>query len=278
VLKLLACLFMLLDHIGFYFYDVLPPIPAMLLRTVGRLAFPIFAWYIARGFGRTRSLFKYFLRMGAFAVVSEVIIRFANNLAGYHLPGTNVLVTFSLAIVMLAGYQMARYSWRDLVAGLRPVAAADGTLPVKPVSRFNVRVNIGGIELDPRIGVPLGIVMILLSIIAAHWLKPDYGVYGLLTGLFFHLAIDRQDETDCERRIWLWLVPLNIVYMIYRIITDPGITAWAVVQLFSLLSIPLCLKHIKEKRPPAWARYGFYVFYPIHILLLVLLHRLMTGV
>src|SRR5690554_4996209 len=179
---------MLLDHIGFYFDAMLPPSIVMLLRTVGRLAFPIFAWHVARGYSRTRKVHIYFLRMTAFAIVSELIIRYANSLAGYNLPGTNVLVTFALSIVLLAGYQIARYSWRDMVAGLRPVTAANGTAPIKPVARFNVRVNLGGIELDPRVGLPLGTLMMFLALLTAIWLQPDYDVYGMLTVLFFYIA------------------------------------------------------------------------------------------
>ena len=259
---------MLLDHIGFYFDAMLPPSIVMLLRTVGRLAFPIFAWHVARGYSRTRKVHIYFLRMAAFAIVSEFIIRYANSLAGYNLPGTNVLVTFALSIVLLAGYQIARYSWRDMVAGLRPVTAANGTAPIKPVARFNVRVNLGGIELDPRVGLPLGTLMMFLALLTAIWLQPDYDVYGMLTVLFFYIAIDKHDDVEWEKRIWRLLIPLNLLYMIYRIINIPGIAAWAVIQLFSLLAIPLCLLKPNDKKPPAWAKYAFYLFYPLHILAL----------
>ena len=50
VLKILACFFMLVDHIG---YCLFPNVS--LLRTVGRLAFPIFAFQIALGYKKTRS-------------------------------------------------------------------------------------------------------------------------------------------------------------------------------------------------------------------------------
>ena len=48
-LKLLACGFMLIDHVGVrLFPDVL------ILRIIGRLAFPIFAFFIAEGCRYTR--------------------------------------------------------------------------------------------------------------------------------------------------------------------------------------------------------------------------------
>jgi hypothetical protein len=269
VLKFLACLFMLIDHIGFYYYDFMPEWAYTVFRAVGRLAFPIFAWYIARGYSRTRNILFYFLRLAAFAVVSELIIRFAHSLLGFSLPGTNVLVTFALSIVLLAGYQIARYSWLDVVAGMKPVPAASGTLPVKRMpSNFNVRINLGGIELDPRIGLPLGSLMMFISFLATIWLNPDYEIYGLLTVFLIYLAINRHDETDWEKRIWLFLLPLNLAFMAYRIQTGQAQPAWAVMQLFSMMSIPLFMLSLKEKKPPLPLRYAFYLFYPLHILLL----------
>ena len=50
MLKLLACLFMLLDHIGYYFCRRPAWTAVFVLRSIGRLAFPIFAWSVARGF------------------------------------------------------------------------------------------------------------------------------------------------------------------------------------------------------------------------------------
>lgn len=276
MLKILACLFMLLDHIGFYYYDLMPEWVYTILRSAGRLAFPVFAWYIARGYMRTKNILFYFLRMAAFAVVSELIIRFAHSLLGYSLPGTNVLVTFTLAIVLLAGYQIARYSWLDVVAGMKPIPAASGTLPVKRVpSNFNVRINLGGIELDPRIGLPLGSLMMFLSVLATIWLKPDYEVYGLLTVFFIYLAINRHDESSWEKRIWLFLIPLNLAFLAYRTAADLVQPAWSVIQLFSMLAIPLFMLSLKEKKPPAAAKYAFYLFYPLHILLLCWLKTLL---
>lgn len=65
-LKLIACLFMLTDHIGvFLFPDI------MLFRILGRLAFPIFAYFIAIGALHTSSAFRYLLRLGIFSLLFQ---------------------------------------------------------------------------------------------------------------------------------------------------------------------------------------------------------------
>ena len=42
------------------------------LRIVGRIAFPIFAYFIVQGFLHTSDYRKYFMRIGIFALVSEL--------------------------------------------------------------------------------------------------------------------------------------------------------------------------------------------------------------
>lgn len=275
MLKLLAALFMVLDHIGFYFYDVLPN-PLMIgFRTVGRLAFPIFAFTIARGFSRTRHLPKYGLRLAAFALVTEAIVRFSFYLIALQMAWTNVLVTFSLSIAALAGYRLLRDSSLDVIASLRPIPAAPNTLPVAP--HFDVRISLWGITLDARIGAFLGALVMLVSMFLAEWLKADYGAYGILMVLAFFLATDRVPEAQWERQMFVYLVPLNLGFMIIRLLGHQVPFDWAVLQLFSLLAIPLIISLQREKRPPAWQKYGFYAFYPLHIFLICLIRYFFIG-
>ena len=62
-LKYLACLFMLIDHIGFFLFP-----QYLIFRCIGRLVFPIFAFMISNGFSHTSDTKKYFIRLALFAV------------------------------------------------------------------------------------------------------------------------------------------------------------------------------------------------------------------
>ncbi len=66
-LKLIAIITMVVDHIGYAFFP-----DAILLRIIGRIAFPIFAYQITLGYSYTRDIRKYYLRLFAFAMVSQI--------------------------------------------------------------------------------------------------------------------------------------------------------------------------------------------------------------
>jgi len=66
LIKLLACVFMLVDHAGKMLF---PHIPEM--RLIGRLAFPMFAYGIAVGAVYTRDPIKYLERIALLALISQ---------------------------------------------------------------------------------------------------------------------------------------------------------------------------------------------------------------
>ena len=42
------------------------------MRSIGRIAFPIFLFLLIEGFNKTKNIKKYFFRMVIFAIISEV--------------------------------------------------------------------------------------------------------------------------------------------------------------------------------------------------------------
>ena len=72
VLKWVAIAAMLIDHTAAVLGGWLPPLCSGLMRDVGRIAFPIFAYGIAQGCVYTHSARRYLGRLLLFALISEV--------------------------------------------------------------------------------------------------------------------------------------------------------------------------------------------------------------
>ena len=73
VLKLIAAAAMLCDHAAVTLYPLwLGKAGYELLRGVGRVAFPIYAFFIAVGYDKTRNLRRYLTRLCALALISQV--------------------------------------------------------------------------------------------------------------------------------------------------------------------------------------------------------------
>ena len=104
-LKLIACISMVLDHIG---YIIFPGVT--IWRILGRLAFPIFAFFIGEGCARTRNIKRYFTRLLVFgAVIQLFYVIFTLLTEGKISPGSsclhmNIMLTFALSVAVCAAY------------------------------------------------------------------------------------------------------------------------------------------------------------------------------
>ncbi|MGE5329663.1 MAG: TraX family protein [Deltaproteobacteria bacterium] len=67
VIKVMACVFMLIDHVGFMFFP-----NEAILKTIGRLAFPLFAWQVSVGCKHTSNIKNYIARLCIFALISQI--------------------------------------------------------------------------------------------------------------------------------------------------------------------------------------------------------------
>lgn len=104
MLKLIAALSMLIDHIGASFFE-----EQILWRMIGRIAFPIFCYHIALGFRHTHNLKKYILRILIAALVSQPPFYFL-----FH-GGLNVCFTFLLSLLALLLYEHTKKNKKYLL-------------------------------------------------------------------------------------------------------------------------------------------------------------------
>ena len=207
-LKLLACIFMVIDHIGFYFFP-----GSILLRAIGRLAFPIFAFFIAEGCRYTRNKLRYFLQVFSVGFLCSL---------GFYLytgvPEGNILITFSCSILLIYLLQACKRT---------PLAFA-------------------------------GFAGLLLCLFFANrQMYFDYGFVGMLVPFCVALTEFFPRPKFIYR---LLALGLSLIFVAWD---TPG---WPV-QWLSLLSLPLLALYNGKPGSRKW-KYGFYLFYPAHLLVL----------
>ena len=102
MLKIIAMVSMVFDHVGDLFFP-----GVMWPRMIGRLAMPIFSFCIAEGYAHTRDKNRYLLRMGIFALISEVPfdLAFEGKVGFGH---QNIMLTFFLSILALKIFDLIR--------------------------------------------------------------------------------------------------------------------------------------------------------------------------
>ncbi len=138
-LKMIAIITMLIDHTG----AILLP-QYFGLRIIGRVAFPIFCFLLVQGALHTRNIKKYMLRLGLFALISEIPFDLAFNRTLFYWQSQNVFFTLLIGVFTIwISEQFAQKSE----------------------------------EFD--FGFKQGIVFGVASILA-HYLGSDYGAYGIL--------------------------------------------------------------------------------------------------
>ena len=245
-LKYLAALSMLLDHIGAVF---LPSGSALYLalRLAGRLAFPVFAWFLAEGCRKSGNRKNYLLRLGLFALVSE-----GPYLLVFHAGGgrASVLVTFFLA----AGAML-------LFERLRP------SLPL-PTALLPL---LGALVLAGLLGTDYGFPGVLL-VAGLYLLGEERQKKLLFLGLWcggFYLLWQPAAGLLAWLPAGLWTPRFRELvtgYLLRNLLPQLGYA------LAAGLSLPLLARYSGARG--ADHRWFFYWFYPLHLLILFLLSRI----
>ena len=111
VLKLIAIALMLMDHFAVVFQAEIVNAFAngytvySVMRMLARVAFPLFAFYIAVGAQYTSNILKYMRRLAIFALISEIPFDLAFNGSFLEFTYQNVFFTLLLGLFCIFCYQ-----------------------------------------------------------------------------------------------------------------------------------------------------------------------------
>lgn len=101
ILKLIAIITMVIDHVGYVFFPQL-----LIFRIIGRIAFPIFAYQLAKGYQHTSNKKKYMTRLWIFALISQ--IPYTLLFETFHL---NIMFTLFLSIMLMDRLHHKEWYW-----------------------------------------------------------------------------------------------------------------------------------------------------------------------
>ena len=233
-LKMIACVTMLLDHIGAVivlncFYGAATAERAAwaelyeMLRTVGRLAFPIYCFLLAEGVFRTRNPRKYALRLLIGMLLSEIPFDLAFY-GGINWESQSVMVTLLLGFAML-----------ELM------------------------------NLCPNLTVKL--LLILPFSLLAEGMGTDYGAMGIHAIAVFALSREWKWKALWQALL-LWLIFSPNHLMMFNWLD--GFTL-SLQELAVFAVVPIALYSGKKATGSKALQWGFYLFYPVHLMILYLI-------
>lgn len=238
-LKLIAIIAMLIDHVGavivermlvqrgmneftegeaamaFFAANASLLLLDVVLRLIGRIGFPIFCFLIIEGFGYTHNVKKYAGRLFLFALISEIPFDLGFVGQPIYWGYQNVFFTLLIGLLVMIGFRFLE----------------------------NKK------EWNKYLKIILYIIVLVIGMALAAFMKTDYGAIGVLTIMVMYLF--RQKKALASG---LGCVTLNAMSL-------SEITAF-----FAM--IPILFYNGKRGLNIKWL---FYVFYPAHILLLYLI-------
>lgn len=269
MIKWIAVLLMIIDHIGYYFVAFMPNPVFILLRLIGRLSFPLFAYSVAAGFLRTKNRTRYFTRMFLFACVTQALLALTSFYTGIG-AFTNVMFTFSLAILFMASSELLS---KSLETGRR-----ENTPPAEKKSG-QISLTIRGHRVPPLLAGIVSILAMVFILAAAIYFEPDYSVFGVLTVYLFYFVQKRVRKPDlllpadsnAVSVMVMSFLGLNLIWAFFKFMMSTQPLYWILLEIFSVGSIAFLLLEKPGKRPGTMEKYFFYAFYPLHLVLFMLI-------
>lgn len=234
-LKILACITMLIDHIGYFIFPQIT-----ILRLIGRLTFPIFAFLISEGAKYTKNKVRYLLTVGALGIVWQAyLIIFRSD---YHF---NILITFSISIIIIYAMDYFKKCFFD--------------------KQCKIYIKILTFILFVFVAISPYLIAKVFS-----WFHYEYGFYGAMCAVFASAPVlNKTDAPDYLK--WFDKIPIRVLCMAIPLFMYSRNNK--ISMIFYFVGLLLMLLY-SEKRGKANLKYFFYIFYPAHLLILHLISYL----
>lgn len=244
-LKLIAIATMLVDHIAaiyikgvysfrdsdgvYVFFDDSAYNLYIIMRIIGRMAFPIFCFLLIQGFYHTKSRMKYAITLFVFGIISELPYDLALEDSIWNMHSNNVMWTLLLGLITIWGLEEIRTNPRFLNRKKNKIMWYIATL-LRSIVMMTV---------------------VMLSMICAeYWICCDYGASGIAAIVIMYLLYYHPMLGFAAGVVLLGLLGSEEEFIAL------------------LMLIPIYCYNGQRGKMVNGLKYIFYAFYPIHLILI----------
>lgn len=262
-LKIVAFVTMIIDHFAFYFNYLLSDEIYTLLRIVGRISMPIFAFLIVEGFSHTKSIKKYFSRLFTFATITQISLFILDKIIYRYNPqvcynvsyNLNILFSFAMSIISL-------WCIKNIICKFKDIAKIENknSITKNIVSIFSYTATI--------------LIISTLFVIFDF----DYGIRAYLLILFIYLInvfIEMLDKNSIVKNKNVLVFFKYILYLFLFISIFSQVTNYTIFANFSLFFI--YLYNGKKGNGGKVAKYLFYISFCLQHIILYSISAILYG-
>ncbi len=244
-LKLIALIIMTIDHI-YYFGSSLTDMPEI-MTLIGRIAAPIFVFFVTEGFAHTHSRGRYLLRL----YVCGVLMQFGNLLVNRFFPLSDgaivingIFTTMAVIVIYLWWIENMRKAWREhrrgcaVLYALAMAALFLTFLPISMLAQVSPLATRAAIIFVPSPIFCEGSVLIVLIGIGFYYCRNSKRAIAIFYTVFLCAVLALQCLFSFD-----WTVVLSVFFM------------W--------LALPFILLYNGERG--RGMKYLFYIYYPAHV-------------
>ena len=247
MLKIFALIAMTIDHIGFICFP-----DDLTWRYIGRLAFPIFAYMIAEGCYYTKNKKRYVGLIFAIGVLCQIVAYVSE-----HTWYMCIMITFTLSVLVIFALQKAipdmnrspesRNCGSDVRAAVNPLWCVITALAAGACAFITF-------------GLP--------EILSETDFTVDYGFFGVMLPVVVYAPnlFMKTKGAVCRMVqiliLGVWLIP------VWQTVSK--------IQWFALFAL-IPLLFYNGERGKLNLKYLFYIYYPVHLLLIEVIWMICTG-
>lgn len=268
-MKLLALFLMTIDHIAkFMFMNGVANNVANIFQIIGRLGFPLFVLLLVEGVRHTRNFGKYMMRMGIVAfivLIAQIVIHHAfMDIYGLYSPLIDLMLC---GLILYLLKQNNRKSFWAII----PIAYIVLSFVVMSLEEKN-NIDIWWFPFYLRSGYNIFALLLALGFYYAHPLAK-------IMLRHFGSEANQLEDTAYERVMINALMCFGLFFtvgIIYFLSLLPGGDIYYIAhESYALLAaVPLFLYSGELGYNKNWFKYGAYVYFPLHIVVIFLIFLL----